>query len=280
MHRPLRVAPVSAPKIDLIVTDLDGTLWDDRGEMHPDTVGAMTHLSSLGVPVLAATARRPASALATMQENGVVLPAVLFDGSLGRDFIDGTTFHHRVFDVPSARGVLDACMAGGLEPSLNIDHPSHDFVIGDRPSSHPKHLVFNADRTTHADLPDAVQTTPIFSFLIIGRESQALVAVLEAVHHLAAGSVTPDRIYGGHSLSIRPKGVSKWSGVLAFCAARRLDPARVLALGDGDNDIELLSAASIACVPLDGCEAALSVATHRIGPARDGGWASVVDLVG
>ena len=230
--------------------------------------------------MLAATARRPASALESMQSNGIVLPAVLFDGALGRDFVGGATFHRRPFDVRSAQLVLEACRSSGVEPSLNIDHPSHDFVIGQHPSSHPDHLAFNSMRTTRADLREAARTMAIFSFLVIGREAQLLLPVLEEVGSVATGSVTPDGIYGGHSLSIRPPGVSKWSGVLAFCDATGLDPTRVLAVGDGENDVELLSAASVACVPFDGCQAALDLATHRIGSARRGGWASVADLVG
>jgi phosphoserine phosphatase len=120
---------------------------------------------------------------------------------------------------------------------------------------------------------------PIFTFLVIGRERHELAPVLEKISLVADGSVTPDLLYGGFSLSVRPKGVSKWSGVLAFCAHRGLDPGRVLAVGDGENDLELLSSAAVACVPSDGCEAALKLATHQIAPALSGGWASIVDLI-
>jgi hydroxymethylpyrimidine pyrophosphatase-like HAD family hydrolase len=167
-----------------------------------------------------------------------------------------------------------------LEPSLNIEHTHDDFVIGENPSSHPEHLTFNAVRTQHVDLESAVRTMPVFSFLVIGRRRDELLPVLEAVSLVADSSVTPDLMYGGFSLSVRPKGVSKWSGVLSFCAHRGLNPERVLAVGDGENDLELLSSAAVACVPSDGCEAALALATHQIPPAHSGGWASIVDLIG
>ena len=81
-------------------------------------------------------------------------------------------------------------------------------------------------------------------------------------------------------MSVRPRGVSKWSGVLSFCNQRGLDPARVLAVGDGENDLELLSSAAVACVPSDGCEAALNLANHRIPPAHSGGWAHIMNFIG
>ena len=81
------IAPiVTEQTIDLVVTDLDGSFWDAHGRAHPDTLAALDVVMAAGTPVLAATARRPASVLDTMKDNGVLLPSVLFDGSLGRDF--------------------------------------------------------------------------------------------------------------------------------------------------------------------------------------------------
>jgi hydroxymethylpyrimidine pyrophosphatase-like HAD family hydrolase len=270
---------VKSPKIGLVVTDLDGSFWDARGHAHPATLAALRAVLAGGTPVLAATARRPASALETMQENGILLPCVLFDGSLGRDFTVDSTFHRCVFDPESALSVLEVFAEAGLEPSLNVEHEHDDFVIGDRPSSHPGHITFNAIRTQRVDLDDAVRTMAIFSFLVIGRERNELLPLLDRVSIVADASVTPDGIWGGFTLSVRPKGVSKWSGVLAFCTERELDPARVLAVGDGENDLELLSSAAVACVPSDGCEAALALATYQIAPAHSGGWASIAHLI-
>jgi hydroxymethylpyrimidine pyrophosphatase-like HAD family hydrolase len=275
----LIVLGVDSPKIGLVATDLDGSFWDSRGRAHPDTLAALRAILASGTPVLAATARRPASALATMQENGILLPCVLFDGSLGRDFTDDSTFHRCVFDSESAISALEVFTEAGLEPSLNVEHGHDDFVIGENPSSHPGHIAFNAIRTQRVDLDAAVRSMAIFSFLVIGRERYELLPVREEVSSVADASVTPDAIWGGFTLSVRPKGVSKWSGVLSFCGERDLDPARVLAIGDGENDLELLSSAAIACVPSDGCKAALALATHRISPAHLGGWASIADLI-
>ena len=121
--------------------------------------------------------------------------------------------------------MLEAFIASGVEPSLNIEHDHDDFVIGENPSSHPGHLAFNAILAPRIDLEVAVRTLAVFTFLVIGRTRRdELLSVLEKVSHLADSSVTPDRMYGGFSLSVRPKGVSKWSGVLSFCTHRGLEP--------------------------------------------------------
>jgi len=272
---------VAGQRIELVVTDLDGTLWDDDEWVHPDTVAALGVLDGLGVPVLAATARRPASAWRPMRRNGIALPAVLFDGSLGRSFMDASTFHRTVFDEEDATRTLAAFLANGVEPCLNIDHPTHDFVVGPRPSTHPDHLELNAARSVRmtTELTGVLPSLDILSFAIFGRPRAELDAVLRETAGIAEGSVMTDAFYGEHSLSVRPPGVSKWSGTLAYCSHRGLDPHRVLAIGNGENDRELLEGALVACAPSDSCADALARAEHHVPPARLGGWSRILDLL-
>jgi hydroxymethylpyrimidine pyrophosphatase-like HAD family hydrolase len=68
--------------------------------------------------------------------------------------------------------------------------------------------------------------------------------------------------------------------VRAFCADRGLDPARVLAVGDGANDVELLESAAVACAVATATPAVLARADHVIGPPASGGWAAVLEVVG
>jgi hypothetical protein len=266
--------------VDLIVTDLDGTLWDGVAGTQERTLAALQRLAQLGLPVLAATARRPAAALDVMRVHDVLLPAVLFDGALGRDFWADETFHRAPIRRTAAVAVVDAFAAHGLEPCLNIDGNRRDFLVGADPATHPGHLAYNASRTQHVDIRGAAETFDVLSLIVCGFDRDLLDPVLTACRPWADGAITADRTYGGHSLSVRAKDVSKWSGVESFCAARGLDSSRVLAVGDEENDLELLTRAAIACVPEDGCDAALALATHTIPRARDGGWADILGILG
>jgi hydroxymethylpyrimidine pyrophosphatase-like HAD family hydrolase len=272
------VIKVSEP-IGLVVTDLDGTLWDRHGRVHDLTLDALNELDRRGLPVLAATARRPASARRVMDANNVLLPAVLFDGSLGRDFATGETFHCQAFEPARAVAVLETLLACGLEPCVNIDSEPRDAIIGPSPSTHAAHLRFIAPWSREENLEMIVRELPVLSFVICGLERQVLLPALDAIGDLAASTISPDLSYGGSTLSVRPPGVSKWSGVLSFCRSRGLDPGRILAIGDGDNDVELLQSAAIACTVTDGCEAVLRLAHHQLQPASEGGWRAILDIL-
>jgi hydroxymethylpyrimidine pyrophosphatase-like HAD family hydrolase len=61
--------------VQLVVTDLDGTLSDAQERIHPASARAIRELVAGGVPVLVATGRRLRMAAAVLQAGGVAAPA-------------------------------------------------------------------------------------------------------------------------------------------------------------------------------------------------------------
>jgi hydroxymethylpyrimidine pyrophosphatase-like HAD family hydrolase len=267
--------------VELVVTDLDGTLSDAGERVHPKTVRAVRALQHAGIPVLVATGRRPRTAMVVLEAAGLRGPAVMLDGSIGRDLRDGRAFHHVAFRPDAATTVLDAFAAYGFQPCLHVERPGVDIVVGNRPSTHPRHLARAAPWVARDDLARAVRTDPVLSFTLVGGDAARLGGVADTIvaGGVGSASVTPDLMYGGSTLQVRPAGTSKWSGVLAFCGDQGIDASRVLAVGDGANDVELLRGASIACVVAGGSPDALGHADHIIDPPANGGWAAILDLV-
>jgi hypothetical protein len=265
--------------VELVVTDLDGTLWDSAERIHTRTLGALARLETLGVPLLVATGRRLRSAAETLGRSGLTLPMVVLDGALGVDPVGGDTFHAAPFPPPAAAAVLAAFLRHGVEPCVYVDLADVDVFVGDAPSTAASHLRRIGRGLARDDLRRVVVRERVYGFGVAAGDPPTMAAVLRDCLGHADGSVTPDLLHGGATLMVRPLGVSKWSGVLAWCAREGLDPERVLAVGDGENDVELLSAAAVACVVRDGTQAALALADHVIEPAAEGGWSAVVDLV-
>ncbi|HTL52884.1 MAG TPA: HAD hydrolase family protein, partial [Planctomycetota bacterium] len=65
-------------------------------------------------------------------------------------------------------------------------------------------------------------------------------------------------------------GVHKGWGLQALCSALRIDPARVLAVGDGDNDVELLRAAGVGVCLANGSKACRAAARYVTPSNHDG----------
>jgi hydroxymethylpyrimidine pyrophosphatase-like HAD family hydrolase len=266
--------------VQLVVTDLDGTLWDRDGVIPAPAVVAVDQVLARGIPILAATARRQRSVLPKLAPYRLSLPLVLLDGALGRDPRDGATFHRRVFEGAVAPSVLECFSEHGVEPCLNVDD-ERDVVIGPQPSSPPANVAYLASFGARGDLMDTAASAAVFSFQVFGLPRAVLepVAVTVRARGLGAATVAHDITHGQCCLTVRPEGISKWEGVLAFCAHTGIDPAGVLAIGDGENDVELLAGAGRSCAPASGSAAARAAAQTVVGALEDGGWADLLGLL-
>jgi HAD superfamily hydrolase (TIGR01484 family) len=268
--------------IELVVTDLDGTLWDtsDVAALHPRTAVAVDELERRGYPLLVATGRRLASTRAPLARFGLRPPAVVLNGAMVVDLATDERLHRHAFRPDDAAEVLRHFIDAGIEPCLYVEHDEVDVFIGENPSTHPEHLRSFGEWARPADLAQVVATEHILAFGVISVPPDQIVDVASKVGDIANAHLSDERQYsGGMTLTVAPPDLSKWDGVEAFCAARGLDPTKVLAIGDGPNDLEMLDGAAIAVVPEDGHPEALARADHVVPRALHGGWADLLDLL-
>lgn len=263
--------------VELVVSDLDGTLWSAPGRRVADeTRRALAELEERDIPVLIATGRRARGARRALADLELpMFPGIFFDGAVGADLRDGTTFFHHLLDPELAIWIYDVFDAYGLSPCVYVDGPE-DVLVGTKPSTHPDHLVDLAIEARTEDLRGAVWNSDVYGFALCGISGSRVAPVREALYQADDIVVrsTPDRQLGGVVLNVRPAGLHKWSGIQAFCAARGLDDTKVLAIGDSDNDIEMLVGAAVACVTADGTTGALEHAHHVV--SGSDGWHEIL----
>jgi hydroxymethylpyrimidine pyrophosphatase-like HAD family hydrolase len=269
--------------VDLVVTDLDGTLWHTDDHVDPDVVAAFLRLQAAGVPVLVATGRRIDSSRRPLAAVGLAPPAVVLNGALGLDLATGVRFHRAPYRQGEAAAVLEAFTRVGLQPVVHVDGGEVDGIhalLGPAPTTHPEHAASFGDTALVGDLAANLDRYPVLGFSVIGVDHAACVAARDAVGDSSEPHLDRSLDYPGlATLTVAPSGQSKWDGVLAYCAAHDLDSTRVLALGDGSNDLELLDNAAVALVPKVAHREALARADHVIPAAAEGGWVQVLDHI-
>ena len=267
------------PSIELVVTDLDGTLWERPDSVPQRTKDALHDVLGGDVPLLVATGRRIVSTRDPLAELGVSPPSVVLNGALGLDLHTLDRFHVGGFEPEDAARVLRVFADHGIDPCVYVDHDAPSVWVGDAPSTARAHLASFGDDVGTAVLTEVVEQHAVLAFGVLGIDPAVAEAIGTTIRSVATPHVAPDRQYGGAAVTVAPPTGSKWDGIAAFCDARDLDPSAVLVLGDGPNDVEMLDAARVAVVPEDAHPLALERADHVIGRAADGGWADVIELL-
>ena len=271
----------SMPAIDLVVTDLDGTLWHTDDHVDPKVLAALAELERRGVPLLVATGRRVASTRAPLARIGQAPPAVVLNGALGVDLADGERFHRAPF--PTAERIEGA---GGLRLGRprprRLRRPPSLRRVPQLHAVDPRRARASAGRHRGHRRPGPSVRRGGGARLRHDRHPPSA-----AVRRPARRSATSSRSTSTDPSTTRAtprsprhrRGSPSGTAWLAFCASRGLDSDRVLALADGPNDIELLTNASVRLVPAVAHPAALALADHLIPSAADGGWAEVLSYL-
>lgn len=267
----------------LVVTDLDRTYWGLDCIAPAAHLEALVELGAAGHVVLAATGRRLCNIARLFEQNGLQLPAVGLDGSIGMDFATMQRFHRIAFDAAALSKALETLDSLEIRPCLYIDdhgEPGGDVVIPANPTTVQTHLEFLENDTNRGLNPNDVESD-VLELVLTGLPSDLAHRAAKAVHAQALGIARvdePDPLYGDSRLTVSPPGVSKVSGVEAFCRWTS-QPFDYVAVGDGVNDLELLEAASISIAIAGSYASQAATPDHIIPPPEQSGWATVPRLI-
>ena len=263
---PTRTArPAARPK--LIASDLDGTLFN-RAEMSVRTWKAVNAVQEAGIRFVAATGRA-AALLGPLEARGFDGIAICDNGAItydiGRDHVIGCQ-------------LIEAQLVGELTEEFSKRAP--DIHLGvSRITPHnramfsdPKLLDYHSFGQEALD-PKHFGDEPAGKLFALHRGMDSMQIAREFAD-LTDGRVTVSWSANSSGLiEITADGVTKESGVAALARRWRIDAIDVVAIGDGNNDLELLAWAGTAIVPENGSDSAKVLADEVVGPIHEDGTA-------
>jgi Cof subfamily protein (haloacid dehalogenase superfamily) len=259
------------PSIGLVALDLDGTvLRPDRtiSRAVRDAVAA----ASLRVPCVIASARPPRSVRAIYDALGLTTRAVLYNGAVTWDFAGDRFVTHVSIPADVTSSLIHFARAMWPDVIVNVEHVDRWFTdrVSDRFVTETGRLfgpTLVAPLAAYADLG----ATKLM-FHAEPTEIDALRAVLEPrFAGVTFIRTDPDL------LQMMSAGTSKWRGLVALAASHGVDPSNILAIGDNENDLEMLAGAGVGVAMANGTEAA-KAASDWIAPSNvDDGVAVAIE---
>ena len=270
-------------EIDALVTDLDGTFWATDMTLHPESVQAVARVDAAGIPFVVATGRRAQSTLAGLGPLSLAdRPAILMNGALARDQLEGPSFHRSAVTTEDALRIRDIFVAHDLEPLVYIDDPTEDLLAAPNVSAGETY-VGTAPGVRHVqDLAESIAESIVIGFGAFGFAHDHLARLKEGIEAEALASVfiSPSHYEGDHGIMVQGRGVDKSTGLDALCERHGIDRNRLAVVGDGFNDIGMLSTAAIAIVPNNAPDEVQALADAIIEPNELGGWKQIPAILG
>ncbi len=229
-------------EITVIALDLDGTLLNSAHEISPRTEQALKRAMAQGVEVILATGKTATSRHRPVNQLGLTTPGVYSQGLVLLNS-DGTIRYQRDLAPGTARIAIEYIESIGGTIVAVADAGTR--ILSERVSSLTDFMVdhHEPDPELVGPLSGIVDSIPITKLLIEANPAD-IETMREALRARLNGSATLVRSMP-QLIEVLPKDASKGDGLRRLLDDLRIDPRHVLAMGDGENDIEMLQMAGI-----------------------------------
>lgn len=242
--RPLRISLAEFPTasdLQLVALDLDGTVMCPFGKspLSERCVQAVGRLQNAGLPVTFVTGRTEDYALPIAEKFGLFTPMVTYNGGRLYSPTERRTLYQASITPPRVGELLQWLDNLPDVVAIYIDTPSGLRLVQNRcsGSTDADDYFFGTPREVVGPFSKLwANGSSLSKAIVVTREAMEGDLQERFGNDIQAVRTHPDLF------EILPGGVSKGSGVERLCRTLDIDPRRVLAVGDQENDVSTFQA--------------------------------------
>lgn len=253
--------------IKLIAIDLDGTLLDSKKRIPEENISLIRKLVAAGYQVVIATGRRYYSAKLMTEALGGHFVILANNGNIVRSTDDDKLIISKFLDTEAYQDLLKEAENSGLKGIIHVDMFSQgiDMVLekGDNDSDHMKYITEVDKRFLLLPKKELLKLDRVLAVVYPGKS-----AILRDFQ-TKVDFKYPDR-YSSHVLeniniaeamyeAMNPGG-SKWKTLYEYAALSGIKREEILAIGDDNNDVEMILNAGIGIAMKNGSQLAKEAA--------------------
>ncbi|CAN6841799.1 unnamed protein product [Brassica oleracea] len=262
------------PKFSYIFCDMDGTLLNSKSQISEANAKALKEATLRGLKVVIATGKSRPGAMRILKmadlagRDGIVSessPGVfvqgllvygrqgkeVYRGNLDRDVCRETCLYSLEHGIPLIAFSQDRCLT-------LFDHPLVDSL----------HTTYNEPKAEIISSVDQLIAEADIQKVIFMDTTEGVSSVIRPYWSEATGDRASVVQAQSDMLEIVPPGTSKGNGVKMLLNHLGVSPNEIMAIGDGENDMEMLELASLGVVMSNGAEKTKAVA-DVIGMSND-----------
>lgn len=268
--------------IQLVISDLDGTLLTDDKTISRANLKAISDLQAAGIRFVMASGRTHLTMRTYLEQAGVTEPAISSNGALIYDDITDKVIYRSAMRDVSAMALYSILSAQGADflfyTPTGIYHPADSRRVaffcdynrmaieqGSRPVAlEPFESLFDAGRLRE----------PVLKAFLHAEDRGFIDDVrrwIEAEPGLDCVQSMSD------SLDIMPAGISKGQAARRLLDYYGIEPEALAVFGDHDNDVSMMAIAGLSFGMSNGSPLALAACAHVAPPNEADGVAVMIE---
>lgn len=265
--------PKEKRDIQAVIIDLDGTLLLTNHELGQRNVDAVKKVVAAGVKVIIATGKSRGAAKPVIDALGLDTPGVFVQGLFVAN-ADGTPRHQQTIEAAIARRVITYITQNGFKLLIYsgnrlLIQSEDDELMQITKYGEPEPEIVGS-------MVNVLHNTPIHKIIAFGA-TKRLTALRWQLSQQTDGEVTMTTSAVLNTLEILPKGASKGRSVRKLLADMNIDPQNVMAIGDGENDIDMIKLAGLGVAVGNADERLKEVADEVVGTNDEYGVAEALE---
>ncbi|RRK09927.1 HAD family phosphatase [Lactiplantibacillus garii] len=233
--------------VKLIISDIDGTPVDSRGELLPTTISGIRTAVQRGTNVVLASARPPRGMFQLAQQLGIDSTMIAYNGALTAKTNAANelqVFEQRPIPQTLAQAVNRLVMTHWPDASINV-YANNDWFVAQNGSWEQQEAAGIGFPPHVTDLTAWLEAAsePVHKILIMAEP--AIIRAIEKA--LTASTFAGLSAYRSKDtyLEIVAAGVTKAAALRTLLKDDGLTPDQVIAFGDNFNDVAMLQMAGI-----------------------------------
>ncbi|EHJ52444.1 Cof-type HAD-IIB family hydrolase [Streptococcus macacae] len=275
--------------IEAVFFDIDGTLLNDRKTVPKSTQKAIKNMKKQGILIGVATGRGPAFVEPFMENLGLDF-AITYNGQyiftrdriLYQNQIPKSTIYRVIKYAGEHRREISLGTASGLVGSHFINMGTSRFgqwfsrfvskKIAKTIERSFKNIIRRIKPQNRSHLM-TIMRQPVFQIVLVATQSESR-EIVQQFPHLTVTHSSP------YSIDLISRGMSKLQGIKRIAAAFDIELSEVMAFGDSDNDLEMLSGVGLGIAMGNATESVKEAAAYTTASNNDDGISKALSHFG
>lgn len=229
----------------LVAIDCDNTLIKHNGEIPQKNVDAINKILKKGIKVVIATGRNDILVKDYMEEAGFIEEVVIgCNGASIRDLKNNKDIQINYVPKDTMKKIVQICLDNDIKAKMynftesysttkeNMDDELKDFF-----GHYTKKLSFSLQYKYEEDLFKLIEEKDFLKMVVLEDDKEKLLNIQSKFKQLEEIDAF---ISAKNCLDIVKKGVSKGNAVKHYAQMLGVKPEEVVAIGDSENDLEML----------------------------------------